>query len=159
VNRQLETLLRAYVSKDRADWAKWLKLMEFSYNSNVHASIGTTPFLLLYGFEPKVPLDYILPKEWSRKGTPSMHKNSNSYLEQLQVHRENARLAIARTQEEQAKHFNRGRREIPKFRVGSKVLINPHSLEWLESKGEGAKLVQRWIGPFEVLQRINPKMY
>jgi hypothetical protein len=43
--------------------------------------------------------------------------------------------------------------------VGSKVLINPHSLEWIESKGEGAKLVQRWIGPFEVLQRINPKTY
>jgi hypothetical protein len=32
-------------------------------------------------------------------------------------------------------------------------------LEWLESKGEGAKLVQRWIGPFEVLQKINPKAY
>jgi hypothetical protein len=43
--------------------------------------------------------------------------------------------------------------------VGSKVLINPHSLEWLESKGEGAKLVQHWIGPFEVLQKINPKTY
>jgi hypothetical protein len=32
-------------------------------------------------------------------------------------------------------------------------------LEWLESKGEGAKLVQRWIGPFEVLPKINPKTY
>jgi hypothetical protein len=39
------------------------------------------------------------------------------------------------------------------------VLINPHSLKWIESKGEGAKLIQRWIGPFEVLQKINPKTY
>jgi hypothetical protein len=88
-----------------------------------------------------------------------MHKDTSSYLEQLQVHQKNARLAIARAQEEQAKHFNRGRRQIPEFRVGSKVLINPHSLEWLESKGEEAKLVQHWIGPFEVLQKINPKTY
>jgi hypothetical protein len=29
----------------------------------------------------------------------------------------------------------------------------------VESKGEGAKLVQRWIGPFEVLQKLNPKTY
>jgi hypothetical protein len=159
VNRQLETMLRAYVSKDRADWAKWLKLLEFAYNSNIHASIGTTPFLLLYGFEPKAPLDYLLPKNWATTGTPGMRKESSAYLEELRVHRENARLAIARAQDEQSKYFNRGRRDIPEFKVGSKVLINPHSLEWIESKGDGAKLMQRWIGPFEVLQKINPKAY
>jgi hypothetical protein len=113
----------------------------------------------LYGFEPKAPLDYLLPKEWSKSDSPGMRKETSAYLEQLQVHREYARLAIARAQEEQSKYFNRGRREIPEFKVGAKVLINPHSLEWLESKGEGAKLVQRWIGPFEVLQKINPKTY
>jgi hypothetical protein len=136
-----------------------LKLLEFSYNSNVHASIGTSPFLLLYGFEPKAPLDYLLPKDWSNTGTLGMRKEASAYLEDLRVHRENARIAIARAQDDQAKYFNRGRKEIPEFRVGSKVLINPHSLEWLESKGEGAKLVQRWIGPFEVLQKLNPKTY
>lgn len=115
--------------------------------------------MLLYGFEPKAPLDYLLPKEWVRAGAPSMRKEASAYLEDLRVHRESARLAIARAQEEQAKYYNRGRREIPDFKVGSRVLVNPHSLEWLESKGEGAKLVQRWIGPFEVLQRINPKTY
>lgn len=45
------------------------------------------------------------------------------------------------------------------FEIGALVLVNPHSLEWVESKGEGAKLVQRWIGPFEVTERINPKVY
>jgi hypothetical protein len=37
--------------------------------------------------------------------------------------------------------------------------VNPHSLEWSESKGEGTKLVQQWIGPFELIQKINPKVY
>jgi hypothetical protein len=159
VNCQLETLLRAYVAEDRSDWSKWLKLLEFSYNSNIHSSIGTTPFLLLYGFEPKAPLDYLLPKEYSKSASMGMRKESSAYLEQLRIHRENARLAIARAQNEQAKFYNKGRRDIPDFKIGSKVLVNPHSLEWVESKGEGAKLVQRWIGPFEVLQKINPKTY
>ena len=39
------------------------------------------------------------------------------------------------------------------------MLVNPHALEWLESKGEGKKLTQRWIGPFEVIQRVNPNVY
>jgi hypothetical protein len=159
VNRQLETLLRAYVAEDRTEWSKWLKLLEFSYNSNIHSSIGTTPFLLLYGFEPKAPLDFLLPKEWSKSASVGMRKETSAYLEDLRIHRESARLAIAKAQTEQAKFFNRGRKEVPAFKVGAQVLVNPHSLEWLESKGEGAKLVQRWIGPFEVLQQINPKTY
>jgi hypothetical protein len=159
VNRQLETLLRAYVAEDKTEWSNWLKLLEFSYNSNIHSSIGTTPFLLLYGFEPKAPLDFLLPKEWSKSAPVGMRKETSAYLEDLRIHRENTRLAIAKAQTEQAKFFNRGRKEVPAFKVGSEVLVNPHSLEWLESKGEGAKLVQRWIGPFEVLQQINPKTY
>jgi hypothetical protein len=34
-------------------------------------------------------------------------------------------------------------------------MVNPHPLEWIESKGEHAKLVQRAIGPFPVQERIN----
>jgi hypothetical protein len=37
--------------------------------------------------------------------------------------------------------------------------VNPHSLEWLESKDKGVKLVQRWIGPFQVMERINKNTY
>jgi hypothetical protein len=29
----------------------------------------------------------------------------------------------------------------------------------MDSKGSGAKLSQRWIGPFEGMQHINPKVY
>jgi transposase InsO family protein len=55
VNRQLETLLRAYIARDRSDWSEWLKILEFAYNNNVHASTGAIPFQLLYGFLPKSP--------------------------------------------------------------------------------------------------------
>lgn len=75
------------------------------------------------------------------------------------MHRDSARQAIALAQHDQARSYNRGRKPAPSFRLGSKVLVNPHSLEWVESKGEGAKLTPRWIGPFEITERINPKVY
>lgn len=43
--------------------------------------------------------------------------------------------------------------------MGSLVLLNLHSLEWKEAKEEGAKLVQQWIRPFEVTEKVNLKVY
>ena len=38
-------------------------------------------------------------------------------------------------------------------------MIKVAATSGIESKGEGKKLTQRWIGPFEVMQRINPNVY
>ena len=45
------------------------------------------------------------------------------------------------------------------LKAGEFVTINPHSLEWKESKGEGVKLVQRRIGPFAIQERISDNVY
>ncbi|RDB19205.1 Retrovirus-related Pol polyprotein from transposon opus [Hypsizygus marmoreus] len=158
VNKQLETMLRAYVAGDKASWSEWLHVLEYAYNSAVHASTGMSPFFLLHGFQPRKPLDLLAnPKADAQ---PYMeHPEAKEFLLSLDVHRESARQAIAKAQDRQARTYNKGRRPTREFPIGSKVLVNPHTLEWVESKGEGAKLVQRWIGPFEVAQRINPKVY
>lgn len=39
------------------------------------------------------------------------------------------------------------------------MLVNPHTLKLVDVEGTGKKLVQRAIGPFEVLERINPMVY
>ncbi|PBK88636.1 hypothetical protein ARMGADRAFT_937140, partial [Armillaria gallica] len=74
-------------------------------------------------------------------------------------HRENTQLFIAWAQELQAKYYNKGCKPFPDLEPGSLVLVNPHSLDWSESKGKGAKLVQRWISPFKILEKINLKVY
>lgn len=154
VNRQLETMLRAYVSTDRGDWAEWLHLLEHSYNSRPHASTGSLPYMFLYGYKPRSPLDALTddPKAVSRLS------GVQQFLSEMSMHRDDARRAIAKAQVKQADSYNRGRRA-EEFEAGDLVLVNPHSLEWVESKGEGAKLVQRWIGPFEVNQRIGENTY
>jgi len=37
--------------------------------------------------------------------------------------------------------------------------MNLHSLDWIDAKGNGVKLKQCWLGPFEITQRINPKVF
>lgn len=159
VNRTLESMLRAYMSEDRSSWAEWLHLLKFSYNAHIHTSTGTSPFQLLLGFQPSSPLTRITATLDQESSSYSLSPEAKDFVKQIQIHRENARIAISRAQETQAKYYNKGRRQAPDIEPGSWVLVNPNSLEWKESKGKGAKLVQRGIGPFEVLEKINPKVY
>ena len=158
VNKQLVTMLRAYINEDLSDWALWLHILEFAYNTSIHSSIGTTPSLLLYGFHPRTPLDFLKPGE-ADVPNYSLSPEAVSFLETLAMHRDSARHAIATAQDKQAVQYNKNRHNVPEFRKGAKVLVNPHSLEWVDAKGAGTKLKQRWIGPFEVVQKINPNVY
>lgn len=151
-------MARAYAQGAKETWAEWLHLLEFTYNSTIHSSTSESPYFLLYGYRPRSPLDFL-----GGEGDPgelwfSRNEEANEFFEALDMHRAAARAAIARAQTKQADSYNQGRRLID-FPVGSLVLLNPHSLEWKEAKGEGAKLVQRWIGPFEVAEKVNPKVY
>ena len=159
VNKFLTIMLRAFVDENLSDWAEWLPLLEFAYNNTVHKSTGTTPHFLLYEFHPKTPLDFLGTRELDEALQKSLTKETTDFLSSLQMHRSSARRAIAKAQESQAKSYNKGRRPAPEFKAGDRVLVNPHSLEWVESKGDCSKLRQRWIGPFEIMQKVNPNVY
>ena len=158
VNKQLVTMLHTYINDDLDDWAMWLHILEFAYNNSVHGSTSTTPFFLLYGFHPHTPLDFLKPSN-TEGMRYSLSPEAVSFLETLAMHRDSARRSIAAAQDKQATQYNKNQRAIPDFKKGSQVLVNLHSLEWVDSKGAGAKLKQHWIKPFEVIQRINPKVY
>lgn len=150
-------MLRTYVRLDGTDWTEWIHILEFAYNKQVHSSTGYSPFVLLYGFDPRSPSDYLT--EFASSTDHSRYPNTEEYLRSIENHRRNARTSIAKAQDEQAEQYNKGRKPVPQFEVGSKALVNPHTLEWVEAKGGKKKLVQRWIGPFEVIQQINPNTY
>ena len=75
------------------------------------------------------------------------------------MHRNLAKDAIALAQDRQAKAYDKKRRPVEELKVGDYALVNPHSLELVDVAGTGRKLIQRMIGPFEVVERINPVVY
>jgi hypothetical protein len=148
VNKQLEVMLRAYTAGAKGTWAEWIHLLEFAYNSNPHGSTGCAPYFLLYGFIPLAPSDMLGKEKEGRESFSAVDGEASKFLTTFQMHREQARRAIARAQHDQATQYNKGRRPVPVLKKGDRVLINPHTLEWMESTWAGAKLSQRWIGPF-----------
>lgn len=77
---------------------------------------------------------------------------------ELAAHREAARDTIKCSADRQAFQYDKGCRA-PQLEVGNKVLLNPHALELIETKGNGHKLVQRKIGPFEITEVISPTAF
>lgn len=53
VNQSIECFLRCFISAHPQHWSKWISLCEFWYNTNWHASLGKSPFELLYGHPPR----------------------------------------------------------------------------------------------------------
>lgn len=161
LNKLLATMLRAYVSEDLSDWSTWLHILEFAYNNSTHSSTGTSPNFLVYGFQPRTPIDFLIPSSARERSdiSYSLSPESENFLQTLTMHRDSARRAIAKAQDEQTQQFNKGQRPVPDFKKGDKVLLNPHSLDWIDVKGPGKKLKQRWMGPSEITQRINPNVF
>ncbi len=60
-HRTIEQMLRAFVHTNHFNWLSSLSLAEFAYNNNVHSSIGHSPFVANYGFDPRTPLNLIDP--------------------------------------------------------------------------------------------------
>lgn len=73
--------------------------------------------------------------------------------------RHRAQEALTLSQHYQRKAYNKGRL-IHEFDIGDLVLINPHSLSLLRNEtGRGKKLLMKYDGPFEVLEKLSPVTY
>jgi hypothetical protein len=138
MNQHLEMMLQAYITSSQEDWPQWLDVLQFTYNSATHSSHHSTPAMLLMGYKPKSPLDFLAEKGLTvGEGIPDLQTR----IQDLEAHREAARDAIKHSVDHQAYQFDKGHKA-PKLEVGDEVLINPHSLELVNEKGFSRKLMQ-----------------
>ena len=144
-HRTIEQILRAYVTPEHDDWATWLPVAEFAYNSSTHSSISTTPFEANYGYKPSTPATLDLPAT-----CPSDYA---SKLQDIHVFiRRQSELAKAR----QAEQANKHRRDVT-FQPGDKVMLSSEKLTLKEQPSK--KLRDRWLGPFTVEKVVSPVAY
>jgi hypothetical protein len=59
VNKCLETYLWCFASDRQNQWAQWLPLVEWWYNTSYHTTTRMTPFEVVYGQNPSSVLSYM----------------------------------------------------------------------------------------------------
>ncbi|KZS08331.1 Uncharacterized protein APZ42_027714 [Daphnia magna] len=57
INHTLAAMFSMYGSSDQCDWDRTLQYVCFAYNTARQESTGNSPFFLLYGREPRLPID------------------------------------------------------------------------------------------------------
>ena len=146
----LEDMMRACVLEFHGSWDNYISLMEFAYNNHYHSSIGMTPYEALYGRKCRSPIF------WDEEGLRILE---GPELVQETVDKVNiVKSRLKASQDRQKSYADQHRREI-EYNVGEKVFLRVSPWKGVIRFGQKGKLNPRYIGPYEILERIGPLAY
>ncbi|GJU14541.1 putative reverse transcriptase domain-containing protein [Tanacetum coccineum] len=145
----LEDMLRACVIDFGGSWDVHLPLAEFSYNNSYHTSIRV-PVEAIYGRKCRPPVLWAEIGEGSLIGPELVQETTNKIV----VIKEKLQAARAR----QKSYADSGRKMI-EYKVGENVLLKVSPWKGVMRFGKKGKLAPRYVGPFEILERIGPVAY
>ena len=143
-------MLRACVLDHKGSWEEHLPLVEFAYNNSYQASIQMAPYEALYGRPCRSPLC------WTEVGESSI-----TSLDLIRDTSEKVNLIRQRllTAQSRQKSYADVRRRPLEFGVGDHVFLKVMPKRGVVRFGKHGKLSPRFIGPFEVLERIGVVPY
>ena len=148
-NGTLAEGLSMYVSSHQKDWDRHIPMILFAYRVSPHASTGESPFYLLYGREPRLPVDAALL-------SPSAQISSSvaEHRARILTNLENAqRIVSSKTQLAQQKlkeYYNRNSQIV--YDIGDKVWVfTPKS-----KKGLSKKLLHNYHGTYRIAPKLSP---
>ncbi|KAL7873914.1 hypothetical protein SRHO_G00048840 [Serrasalmus rhombeus] len=102
-NRTLHDLLRTLPQAEKKHWPHYLSQLVFAYNTTPHQTTGRTPYYLMFGYEPKLPIDFLL-------GTEDGNLDHDPLDEWVQKHQQKLRMVrehVRQRAEKQAQQRNR----------------------------------------------------
>ncbi|KAD6454380.1 hypothetical protein E3N88_09086 [Mikania micrantha] len=146
----LEDMLRSCVIDFGGSWDTHLPLIEFSYNNSYHTSIQCAPFEALYGRKCRSPVCWTEIGDSQVVG-PELIQETSDKITIIQ-----SRLKAARDRQ---KSYADRRRKPLEFQVGDRVLLKVSPWKGVVRFGKKGKLAPRYVGPFEILDRIGPVAY
>jgi hypothetical protein len=139
----LSTMLRAVLKDNLRLWEECLPHIEFAYNRSIHCTTNLSPFMVVYGFNPRAPID-LLPLPPSEIVNLDATQRSEFILK---LH-ETTKLQIEKMNENYRIAVSKGRKE---------VKLEPGDLVWVHLRKDRfpdlrkSKLMPRAAGPFKVL--------
>ena len=148
--RVLEDMLRACVPDHKGSWEEQLPLVEFAYNNNYQASIQMAPYEALYGRPCRSLLFWTEVGDSSITG-PDLIRDTSEKVSLI-------RQRLLTTQSWQKSYADVRRRPL-EFEVGDHVFLKVMPKRGVVRFGKRGRLSPRFVGPFEILERIDTIAY
>ncbi|GKE45167.1 putative reverse transcriptase domain-containing protein [Tanacetum coccineum] len=146
----LEDMLRACVIDFGGSWDAHLLLAEFSYNNSYHTSIRCSSFEALYGRKCRSPV------LWAEIGEGGLIRPElvQEITDKVVVIKE--RLQAARDRQ---KSYADNMHKPLEFEIRDRVMLKVLPWKGVVRFGKKGKLAPRYVGPFEILERIGHVAY
>ena len=151
-NRTLESMLAKVIADHQRDWDEHIQNALFAYRTAIHDSTGYTPFLVMFGRSPTLPIDMMLGQGEEQKELPS-------YVQRLQ---QSLRAAFASVRKHLDVAHQRQKQEADKLSTGEGQLQVGDRV-WLYvpavKTGTTRKLASLWRGPYTVVDKLSSVNY
>ncbi|CAL9004570.1 unnamed protein product [Prunus brigantina] len=143
-------MLRSCVLQFKDAWDVHLALVEFAYNNSYHSSIEMAPYEALYERQCKTPIC------WNEVGDRKLEKVDSIRATNEKVKMIKEKLKIA---QDRQKSYADNRSKDLEFVVGDWVFLKLSPWKGVMRFGKRGKLSPRYIGPYEITERIGPVAY
>ena len=131
-------------------WDRHIPLVKFVYNNSFQSSIGMTPYEALYGRKCGTPMFWIELSEKKVIGPDLIQE----IKEKVKMIRERLKVAANR----QNSYANLKRKEI-QYEIDEKMFLKVSLWKKVMRFGRKGKLNPRFIGPYEVIEKVGPVAY
>ena len=151
LNRCLETYLCCFAHRKPKSWAHYLSWAEFWYNTSFHTVAKTTPFRIVYGWDPPSFLTYEAGS-FIFLVVDQQLLNRDAILAKLRQH-----LHCA---QQRMKAQADGKQREVSFQVGDLVFLKlrPYHQKTMAHRSN-PKLSLRFYGPFRISDKVGPVAY
>ena len=122
--RTLQQMLRFYVQEDPTSWEEHLPDVNSAYNTAAHRITGFSPAFLLYGVQPRTPLEALLPNQ----DNPSLEH----YLCRMLHSRQRAFELLERARTTIAAQVDKQRKEL-RVQPGDWVLLDTSHIQFCDA--------------------------
>jgi hypothetical protein len=151
VNKCIEHYLRCMTGDHPHQWAKWLSLAEWWYNTNYHSATKMTPYEVLYGVPPPIHIPYF-PRDSAVESVDAYLTTKEALIKRVRSH-----LQIAQHRMTTIANKKRSDRS---FEVRDYVYLKLQPYKQQSTAARVShKLAAKYYGPYQVLAKVGTVAY
>lgn len=143
-NRTLAASLTVFVERNQKDWSDYVAAITFAYNISEHAVTHTSPFELVFGRKPRIPIDNLLDRsEFINPMAPRPVIKSSVAMDLMKKQILDSQLANKRRLDAHLDPCT--------YKEGDWVMFERPT----RAKGQATKLTFTYTGPYKIIRKIN----
>lgn len=137
--------------KPGVDWDTRLPYVLFVYRASIQASTAESPFLLVYGRDPQLPMELALSPPVERDWV-QLDDYKSRMVRAMSEMWETAKPMVKKAQKKQKAHHDRTSRNAD-FKIGDRVFVFVSGMK----SGPAHKLVCPYKGPYRITE-LHPRV-